>query len=101
MCFILSCAFGLNGGLAASGVPITYMRYSCSLAGHVHRFRSHVHGMTHEGAVLSKGQSLWVHTLLSVKQHVAGCGLSVLMSALVALLWQLVISLFVSILATL
>jgi hypothetical protein len=96
----LSCGFGLNGGLASSGVPITHVRYSCRLAGHVHRLRSHVHGMTHEGMVLSMGQSLWVHTLLSVKQLVAGCGLSVLTSALVALLWQLVIRLFVSILAT-
>lgn len=83
---IWSCGFDLNGGLASSGVPITHMRYSHSLAGHVHRFRSYVHGVTHEGMVLSKGQPLWVHALLIVKQRVVGCGLSVLTNALVALL---------------
>ena len=54
----------------------------------------HVHGMSHDGMVLSGVWSLRVHILISVKQCLVGCALRVLANACVAFLWQLVLRLF-------
>lgn len=81
-------------GLASSGAPITHRASMLSLVGHVHHGRYHVHGMGHEGRVLSRDWSLRMLTLKSVKHHVARCALSVLTNVCVALLWRLVLRLF-------
>ena len=60
-------------GLASNGAPITHRISRLNLVGRVHHGRYHIHGKGHERMVLSRGWSLRMLVLISVKHRVARC----------------------------
>ena len=85
---------GVKGGLSVGGAPRMHNILGVSRVGHLHLGRSHVHGSSHEGMVLSGVRSLMSPALIRVKQWVVGQASRFFAFVCIALLCRFVLGLF-------